>query len=71
MNEANMPPEVLEMKAAEQRRRLHNSVSEIKSQVRETLDIKKNAREYIVPASAAAAVLGLFLGFAAGGMVTG
>jgi hypothetical protein len=65
-----MPAEVLEMRAAEQRRRLHNSVAELRSQVRERLDVKKNAREHIIPASAVAALLGLFLGYGAAGMVT-
>ena len=64
-----MPPEILEQRAAEQRRRLHNSVSELKHQLREKMDVQKNARQYIVPASAVAAALGLFLGYGAAGFV--
>jgi hypothetical protein len=70
MSTAQIPPEVLEKRAADQRRRLHNTVADLKWQVREKLDVKKAAREYIVPASAVAAVIGLFLGYGAAGMVT-
>jgi hypothetical protein len=63
-----MPTDILELRAAEQRRRLHNSVAELKSQVRETLDVKRAAREYLAPASAIAALVGLVLGYGMGGM---
>jgi hypothetical protein len=63
-----MPTDILELRAAEQRRRLHDSVEELRSQVRETLDVKRTAREYVVPASAAAAFIGLILGYGMGGM---
>lgn len=62
-------PQVLEMKAAEQRLQLHRSVGELKSAVRQKLDVKANAREYIIPASAGAAVLGLALGYVLTGIV--
>ena len=55
--------EVLEARAAEQRLQLHNSVVELKSTLRERLDVKKAAREHIAPATGAAAVLGLVLGY--------
>lgn len=56
-------PQVLEMKAAEQRLQLHRSVTELKSAVRHKLDVKANAREYIIPASFGAIVIGLALGY--------
>lgn len=56
-------PQVLEMKAAEQRLQLHRSVTELKSAVKQKLDVKANAREYIIPASAGAAVVALALGY--------
>jgi hypothetical protein len=60
----NLPAtEVLEARAAEQRRQLHNSVTELKSTLRETLDVKKAAREHLVPAAGLAALLGLALGY--------
>ncbi len=65
-----MPTDVLELRAAEQRRRLHNSVAELREQVREKMDVKKNMREYLGPASAAAAVVGLTLGWGFAGMFT-
>jgi len=60
---SRVPFELLEERAAEQRRQLHNSVSELRSTVRERLDVKKNAREYLLPASGVAAVLGLAMGY--------
>jgi hypothetical protein len=71
---SNIPAEVLEQRAAEQRRRLHNSVSELRSSVTETvkdkLDAKKYLREYTGPASATAAIVGLLMGYAFAGMFT-
>jgi hypothetical protein len=61
-------PQILEMKAAEQRLQLHRSVSELRSAVKQKLDMKANAREYIIPASAGAAVLGLALGYVLAGI---
>jgi hypothetical protein len=55
--------EVLEARAAEQRRQLHNSVAELRSTLRERLDVKKAAREHLAPAAGAAAVVGLVLGY--------
>ncbi len=65
-----MPTDILEMRAAEQRRRLHNDVSELRERVRERLDVKKMARQYIVPATGAAALVGLVLGYGTGGIFT-
>lgn len=55
--------EVLEARAAEQRRHLHNAVVALKSTLRERLDVKKATREHIAPATGAAAVVGLLLGY--------
>lgn len=63
-----MPTDILELKAADQRRRLHDSVAELRSTVRERLDAKRVAREYVVPASVGAAVIGLVFGYGMGGM---
>jgi hypothetical protein len=71
---SSIPAEVLEQRAAEQRRRLHNSVSELRSSVNETvrdkLDPKKYLREYAGPAAAVAAIAGLLLGYSMTGMFT-
>ncbi|PYX94387.1 MAG: hypothetical protein DMG71_12635 [Acidobacteria bacterium] len=60
----------LELRAAEQRKRLHNSVEELKSQVREKLDVKRNARQHLGAVSGVASVLGLLLGYGFAGMFT-
>jgi hypothetical protein len=65
-----MPTDVLEVRAAEQRRRLHNSVAELRSTVREQLDAKRVAREHLLPAAALAAGIGLIFGYGMGGMFT-
>jgi len=74
MSTHDLPTEVLEQRAAEQRRRLHNSVSELRSSVteavREKLDAKRYLREYMKPVAATAAVLGLLLGYSTAGMFT-
>ena len=66
----SMPSEVLEQRAADQRRQIHNSVTELRYAVRERLDVKRNAREHLLPAAGAVALLGLVLGYAFTGMFT-
>lgn len=69
-----IPAEVLEQRAAEQRRRLHNSVSELRTSVteavREKLDVRHYVRQYMGPAAAVAAVVGLVLGYNTVGVFT-
>ena len=62
-----MPVEVLESRASEQRRKMHNDVAELRSALREKLDVKKQVRPYVFPASGVAAVVGLMFGW----LVTG
>ncbi len=68
----SLPTDILEERAAEQRRRIHNSVAELRMSVREKLDWKKNvneySRQYFVPAAGAVAVIGLAMGYGFGGM---
>lgn len=64
------PTDALELRAEEQRRRLHNSVSELRTQVREKLDVKKNARQYVWPASGVVALAGMVMGFGFAGFFT-
>lgn len=70
MNASNIPTDLLELQAAEQRRRLHNSVAELRVQMREKLDLRRNARRYFWPASAVVGVCGLMLGYGFGGILT-
>ncbi len=67
---STLPTDVLELRAAEQRRQIHNSVSELRTQMREKLDIKKNAREYVWPASGVVGLVGLVMGYGFAGMFT-
>ena len=46
---SGLPEDVLEKRAAEQRRQLHNSVSELRQTVREKLDVKRNLKEHVWP----------------------
>jgi hypothetical protein len=64
----NVPTDILEMRAVEQRRRIHETVLELREQLDEKLDIKKRATEYIVPASGVAAFLGLLFGYGVASM---
>jgi len=70
MSSNAMPPEVLENQAADQRRKLHNRVVELRSTLRESLDIRRTAREYLAPVAGIAALLGLVLGYGFTGMFT-
>ena len=70
MSASNIPTDVLELRAAEQRRRLHNSVAELRLQMRDKLDLRRNARRYVLPASVVVGVCGLVLGYGFGGIFT-
>ena len=52
----------LELRAADQRRRLHSSVHELKDHVRDSLDVKKNVRDHVLLASGVAAVVAVAVG---------
>jgi hypothetical protein len=65
-----MPVDVLQSRASEQRRRLHNDVAELKLAVREELDVRKRVAPYAVPASGIAALFGLISGYVIAGMFT-
>ena len=68
----DVPTSTLEQRAIEQRRRMHNTVAELREQVRETvrekLDVQRYAREYAWPAAGAAALFSLLLGFGTAGV---
>jgi hypothetical protein len=67
---SRFPPETLEVRAADERRRLQSSVEELRLQFRERFDIKKIARQYVPAASAIAAVIGLGAGYGFAGIFT-
>ena len=64
------PTYELELRAAEQRKRLHNSMEELKYQVRDKLNVKRNVRQYMLAASGVASLMGLVLGYGFAGMFT-
>lgn len=66
---AELPSYDLELKAADERRRLHQVVSEFRGRVRDDLDLKKQIREYFLPACGIAAVFGLGLGYSLTGLL--
>ena len=71
---SNLPTEVLEQRAAEQRERIHHSVGELKSSLRETvrehLDVKKYAREHLWGLLAVGSLVALVSGYGFAGMFT-
>ena len=71
-NTANLQPtvptDVLENAASAQRIRIHESISELRSQMHQALDVRQRVRENLVPASAVVAGLGLLIGFGLGGV---
>jgi hypothetical protein len=68
---SGIPVDVLEKRAADQRRDLHNSVIELRQTVKQKLDVKRNLRDYLWPAAGAMAVVGLVLGYSVVGIIIG
>lgn len=60
----------LELRANDQRRRLQESVSDLREKVREELDWKRNARQHVWLASGVLAFVGLLSGYAVTGIFT-
>jgi hypothetical protein len=67
---STIPSSDLELRAADERRRLHSSVTELKSRVRETLDVKRNVRKHVVLGSGIVALLSLIVGYGFAGVFT-
>jgi len=74
MTQPSLPAEILEKRAAEQRRSLHNDVQQLRSVVRqevqERTDVKRNVRRHFVPIAGVTAVLALACGYGAAGIFT-
>jgi hypothetical protein len=70
MTQPTLPTEVLEQRAADQRRQLHNSVQELRLVVREQADVKRHVRRHYAPLAGVAAVVGLTLGYGFAGIFT-
>ncbi len=67
---SNIPYEILEERAANQRRQIHNRVTELRTAVAERLDVKRAAREYLWPAAGVAGLLALAVGYGIAGIFT-
>ncbi|MFL6436182.1 MAG: hypothetical protein ACJ71Q_01265 [Terriglobales bacterium] len=74
MTQPSLPAEILEKRAAEQRRSLHNDVQQLRSVVRhevqERTDVKRNIRRHFAPIAGVSAVLALAVGYGAAGIFT-
>jgi len=74
MMQPNVPTEILEAKAAEQRRVLHNDVQQLRSvvesEVRERIDLKRNVLRYFGPIVGVSALVALSLGYSLTGIFT-
>ncbi|HKD14062.1 MAG TPA: hypothetical protein VKE71_05895 [Candidatus Angelobacter sp.] len=68
---SGIPVDILEKRAAEQRRQLHDTVVELRQNVKEKLNVKRNVREHLWPAVGLMALVGLSLGYAITGIFTG
>ena len=66
-----LPSYDLELKAAEERRRLHGTLAELRSRVHQELDIRKRVREHLTAACGVAALLSLGLGYSVAGVFVG
>ena len=64
------PTEILEKRAAEQRMRLHESVSELRTQVHQTLDPNRAARRYFRPLAGAVGTLAFLAGYGVAAIFT-
>lgn len=60
----------LEARAAAERRRLHDNVTELRQMVRERLDAKRYVRDHPGLVAPATALLGLALGYLTAGALT-
>jgi len=65
-----IPVDVLEKRAEDERRQLHNSVQQLRETVHERLDVKRNVRNHLGPICGAMAFIGLVLGYTATGVFT-
>jgi len=62
------PASELELKAAEQRKRLHNSIVDVTSIVKEKTDVHRIAAKYALPASGIAGLIALIAGYGFAGI---
>ena len=62
--------DVLEKRAADERRQLHNSVLELRQTVQDRFDVKRNVRNHLGVVAGVLAIAGLALGYGLTGIFT-
>jgi hypothetical protein len=67
---STVPLYELELRANDERRRLQSAVIELRSRVRDNLDLTENARKHVWLAGGILATLGLLSGYAVAGLFT-
>ena len=74
MTQPTVPAEILEKRAAEQRRALHNDVQQLRSvvehEVRKRTDVKRNLSRHFAPVAGITALIALSLGYSLTGIFT-
>ena len=65
---SQIPYEILEERAAEQRRQLHNSVTELRSSVRERLDVKRTVNQHFAAVAGITGLVALVVGWGFAGL---
>jgi hypothetical protein len=74
MTTNKLPAELLEKRAAEQRRSLHNDVQELRTvvrdEIRERTDVKRNVRRHFGAIASVTAMLALTAGYGFTGIFT-
>jgi ElaB/YqjD/DUF883 family membrane-anchored ribosome-binding protein len=67
---STLPLADLQLRAVDERKRLQSSVVELRSRIRENMDVTKNAREHVWLATGIVASVGLLSGYALAGLFT-
>ena len=74
MTQSTLPTEILEQRAAEQRRSLHDDVQQLRSvvgsEVRERTDVKRQVRRHFAPVAGVTALVALSIGYGLVGIFT-
>jgi hypothetical protein len=65
---SELPTHDLELRAADERRRLQNSLEELKGRVHQTLDVRQNLRRNVLLISGVTAAAALTLGYGIAGI---
>lgn len=66
----SLPSYDLEVRAADERQRLHSSMAELKNCLVEAVGVKKNVRQHLALACGAAALLGMASGYSVAAIFT-